>query len=244
MFLLMPKHFLFKQSESYIKIKVKKEGTNKILSDEYLNTLPKVLDSQLQSKSYSINPKKEITLVWDSTLDDLSFMFNGLHNIISVEIQNMFAQNCILSYMFSNCINLENVIIKDCNQEENAIKDIQGMFYNCISLTNFSFNYLYLDSIGKTIINDHESCLYNNINMSYMFYNCTKLATINMGSNSIQNINDMNHMFYNCNSLSSINLKNIKTGELYSNLSFMFYNCKELTSIELYSFNIKVNDMQ
>ena len=104
------------------------------------------------------------------------------------------------------------------------------MFYNCQSLTSFSFNKLYLDFYGYNykeypyrnfrylncpdnkehvyhydcyyyIGIDNTYKLYNKISMAYIFYNCTSLKFIDIDSNQRQNISDMKYMFYNCISL-------------------------------------------
>ena len=186
-------------------------------------------------------------------------MFSNLKNITEVSITGLIDNNTMFSSTFSNCINLKKINVFIENKQEYAIKDMSGMFYNCQSLTSFSFNKLYLDFYGynykeyecydcrysncpdnyKYVL--HYDCyyylvrsykLYNKISMEYMFYNCTSLKFIDIDSNPRQNISDMKYMFYNCISLESINLEKFATGKDNNiNLSYIFYNCYSLTSV-------------
>ena len=152
--LILPKRYLIAEEFS-ITIDVNQLGPNKILSDEYSNSLP--TNIQLENKIYNF-AQNQITLKWNSGLKDLSFMFNDLDTITSVTIKNMFIQNCALAYMFKNCINLKSVTFEDLGQQKHAIKNMRGMFYNCQSLESFSFKGLYLRTLGKVEVYDY----YNN----------------------------------------------------------------------------------
>ena len=101
-------------------------------------------------------------------------MFSNLESIISVHINHVFGNNCDLSYMLSNCINLKNFTYDTYCNSSHLITDTIGMFYNCISLNSFSFYNLYMSSP-----NTYKR------NMSYMFYNCQMLNSISDSTDDV-----------------------------------------------------------
>ena len=230
---IIPKIIL--SEDYYIKISVKQNGYNQILSDEYGGPLPSVIyignaiHVLRGKKIYVENNAFSIILQWDKRIENLSNMFSNLESITSVDMHYIFGDYCNLSYMFKNCKNLVNVKLSTYHYLD-KIKDTIGMFYNCISLTSFNFGDLNMHQVSK--------------NMSYMFYNCQTLNSISLTRGcDIEKINDMRGMFYNCTSLVSINLTKFKS-EGSINLSYMFYNCKVLNDIQLTSDNLYANDMK
>ena len=146
-------------------------------------------------------------------------MFKGLTTITEVHLENMLkpGYKSILSYMIRDCINLEKFTCNINCDEISDIKDIRGLFYNCVSLASFSFNELFVNCLiypNSPYTNDVNSIncsYYTEINMSQMFYNCQNLTSIDADSIVYVDINDMREMFYNCISLTTINL------QLYTN---------------------------
>ena len=223
-----------------ITIKVNRIGLQKILSDEYKgNCFPKP-NNRLVNNSYNFPTSLQVTLNFDCKIDNFSYMFNNLENIIEIKIDNMFNSYVNLSYMFRNCLKLQKVEFIYPSKHKNAVNDTRGMFYNCQSLKSFSFEQLNLSfynsykeqiepgstELPKTIYE------YFDKNMSYMFYNCINLESIEVNKGIIQYVSDMSYMFYNCFSLKSINLENFITGDiLYINISYLFYNCTRINSI-------------
>ena len=95
---------------------------------------------------------------------------------------------------------------------KNPFPETTKMFYNCISLLNFTFKNYYTPS---------------NQNMSYMFYNCNNLDLVYF-ANKIST-NDIRFMFYNCYSLNSMNFSLFTLTD--ANVSYLFYNCSRLNKI-------------
>ena len=266
--ILLPKQIL----SNYINIKVNQPGTQQVLSDGFNNLPSSVyvndIQTNLNDKKIQINSISSIIkLVWNNKMSNFSYMFNNLKNITEVNITNLIGINSTFYFTFSNCTNLKNISIDIEYKIEQAIKNMSGMFYNCQSLTSFSFQNLYLDYhysytykrydwevwcgylYGCGSDYDYNSYhmvtdyYYNKINMSYMFYNCSNLISIISDSRFAKYISDMNYMFYNCNSLNFINLeKFLTTDELDIDLSYMFYNCNSLTSIKFNENSFKVKD--
>ena len=236
--------------EHYIMIKVNKEGYNQILSNEYKGPFPDSIyvndtgkNLSIQIEVYVNSTDDEIILYWsNNTISDFTYMFKDLSNINYVYMDYIIGNNSNFSFTFANCVNLQNFDYSTYHESDYNINDMRGMFYNCPSLTFFSFGNLYIDRFrygtklfGFTLYN-YE---YNNINMSYMFYNCQKLAEINFNYDyHYGNVTDMKFMFYNCNSLETIDLSRIEVNNSID-LSYMFYNCIKLSRINfsLYTRN-------
>lgn len=99
--------------------------------------------------------------------------------------------------------------------------DMQGMFYNCRTLTS-------LDLSGFNTV--------KTTNMAWMFNGCSSLQSITLSSFSTGNVITMTSMFNGCSSLESLSLSNFSTGKV-TNLSSMFYQCTSLKSLDLSSFS-------
>jgi len=262
---------------NYITIRVNETKEQRILSDEFRGPSPSYIllnDLYIEYRSKIIQVDfnfSTIRLGWNNRINNFAYMFSNINDIIEVNITNLINNNTIFSSTFSNCINLKQINIEIEYKRDFAIKDMSKMFYNCQSLTSFSFNNLYLDFYGYNYYKhrcSYYSCpsdyhynsyydyyyywdldlnykLYHSISMSQMFYNCTSLKFIYMDSNPRQNISDMNYMFYNCISLESINLEKFSTGNEHDiDLSHMFYNCYSLTSIQFNQYSFGVNNMK
>ena len=233
---IIPKIIL--SEDYYIKISVKQNGYNQILSDEYGGPLPSVIyiDNAIHvlrgKKIYVENNAFSIKLQWDKRIENLSYMFSNLESITSVYMHYIFGQNCNMSYLFKNCKNLVRFSSDTYHGNSYSIKDTIGMFYNCISLTSFTFGDLYMHNINR--------------NMSYMFYNCQKLNSITHIRIDciIDGINDMRYMLYNCTSLVSLDINYLKTISDGVDSSYMFYNCKNLQNLILTSNYFYTNDMR
>ena len=224
LFLLLEQTISDTTYEHYIIITVNQQEEQQPLSDEYKGVRPAIFPNAPTSST--------ITLEWDKTITDFSHMFSNLKNIDEVYIHHLLGIHSIFSFTFSNCVNLKKITIDEEYNRNSAIKDMSGMFYNCQSLTSFSFNNLYLE-----LYDNYYNNLYNNIDMSYMFYNCTSLKFITRNNNrDFRYISDMSYMFYNCISLTSINLEKFLTRETtYIDLSYMFFNCHSLRIISFKS---------
>ena len=204
--------------EKYYPFKISINDEVQILRDK------KVLVEKLQAnfKNY------EIKIEWKTTYPNLTHMFANLSSITAIKLDNMFAMNCDLSYMFYNCTNLQNISIT--NTLLNAVNDMSHMFFNCHSLQNFSFDSLNLNSI-----------IYY-IDISYIFFNCSNIKYLIYGNNYIP-VRDMQYSFYNCISLNSINLNKFISQDNI-NMSYTFYNCYSLNSVSIENNNLKVNDIR
>lgn len=110
-----------------------------------------------------------------------------------------------MSYMFSDCSNLNSV----SNLNTVNVTNMTSMFQYCSKLVNIS-NF---DTSNVT-------------RMEGMFYSCRNIP--NVPNFNTSNIVTMSQMFYRCNNLTSI--PNFNTSKV-TGMGLMFYECTNLTSI-------------
>ena len=132
------------------------------------------------------------------------------------------------AYWFSSCKKLKNIEgIEFLNTEK--VKDMRGMFYECICLENLDLSKF--DTKKVT-------------NMRNMFYNCQKLKTLDLSSFETDMVTNMESMFYNCILLNTLKLTNKFNTQKVEDMCSMFNSCKELKTINLSGFDTQnVEDM-
>ena len=163
-------------------------------------------DYYVTSGNYNKIPMyiKKIPLIDTSAVTNMTAMFSGCENLISIPQLNTSAVTNMNS-MFSNCNSLTTIPLIDTS----AVTNMNSMFSGCKSLTTTP----QLDTSNVT-------------NMRYMFYDCNSLTTIPLIDTSA--VTDMNSMFYNCKNL--ISIPQLNTSNI-TDMDNMFYNCSYLTTI-------------
>ena len=132
------------------------------------------------------------------------------------------------AYWFVSCKKLKNIEgIEFLNTEK--VKDMRGMFYECICLENLDLSKF--DTKKVT-------------NMRNMFYNCQKLKTLDLSSFETDMVTNMESMFSNCILLNTLKLTNKFNTQKVEDMCSMFNSCKELKTINLSGFDTQnVEDM-
>ena len=132
------------------------------------------------------------------------------------------------AYWFGSCKKLKNIEgIEFLNTEK--VKDMRGMFYECICLENLDLSKF--DTKKVT-------------NMRNMFYNCQKLKNLDLSSFETDMVTNMESMFYNCMLLNTLKLTNKFNTQKVEDMCSMFNSCKELKTINLSGFDTQnVEDM-
>jgi surface protein len=132
------------------------------------------------------------------------------------------------AYWFGSCKKLKNIEgIEFLNTEK--VKDMRGMFYECICLENLDLSKF--DTKKVT-------------NMRNMFYNCQKLKNLDLSSFETDMVTNMESMFYNCILLNTLKLTNKFNTQKVEDMCSMFNSCKELKTINLSGFDTQnVEDM-
>ena len=133
------------------------------------------------------------------------------------------------AYWFKSCKELKNIEGIEFLNTEN-VKDMRGMFYECICLENLDLSKF--DTKKVT-------------NMRNMFYNCQKLKTLDLSSFETDMVTNMESMFYNCILLNTLKLTNKFNTQKVKDMCSMFNSCKELKTINLSGFDTQnVEDMR
>ena len=253
-FLLLPKSSFETCYTSYIELTVNQyDRLIQVISDYYSDSLPSEFGegdgttfSSPDKRYASTSANHKIQLYWSSChLSNFANMFRGVTTITEVYMHNIFYyNNNDLSDMFRGCTNLVKFSSNINYNNRPSVGNARGMFYNCISLTSFSFTHLFFDYHRRSC---DGSCTnyFRKVSMAQMFYNCQNLRLIETKNDNYNYnfglISDMKEMFYNCISLISFDLRNFITKSSYKiNLSYMFYNCKSLISVfgNFYSFAV------
>ena len=151
---------------------------------------------------------------------DLSHMFYGCSNILSLEIDlNLNGINIInMTNMFKKCKELQKITVESKFKCSIIIKDMTGIFADCNSL--------------KEIPNIFKWDTTNVETMKYMFSKCHSLKNISYLQNlNTLNVKDMSGLFEECISLESLSaLSNWKTNSL-ENMNKLFFGCEKLNEI-------------
>ena len=150
-----------------IHLVIQGNGEQNLLSDSFSEIPQKVLvngDDSNCSKSCNLTEEKNnITLIFNSNTQlQCKNMFNGLENILEVDLSNIDISCRNMDYMFTNCTNLEKITFGNMKSQ---MEYINSIFYGCsklqsLNLSNFVFS-------GKA-------------EMSKMFYGCSSLKYLNL----------------------------------------------------------------
>lgn len=184
-------------------------------------------------------------------------MFDGCESLVNVNLTGFTGSNLRdMSYMFSNCTNLE---IFDAGDTFNTYKVeyINHLFGGDAKLKQINMNislnsavdasYLFdgcssLES-AKVVIDSQESDKPVLRFADYMFNNCTSLKSATVQSLvPIDTIEDVTYMFYNCSSLQNcvvdLDTQNVQF------MNNMFDGCTSLEKLDLSKLNVgKVDNM-
>ena len=170
-------------------------------------------------------------------LYDLSLMFSGKSNIISIkgleDIIDIFRVSDI-SFIFADCYSL--IYVNDLSKWSIAkFKFVDYVFYNCYSLLkvdgieNWNLkkikcaNHMFGGCHSLVSLPDISKWNVSNLNeMHCMFYNCTSLISLpNISKWKLKDINDTTQMFSGCTSLVSLpNLSKWEANDVCLNLYF------------------------
>ena len=128
----------------------------------------------------------------------MSHMFDGCINLRSLNISSFNTSKVSdMTWMFKDCKSLKDIDVshfdtssvydEDTEQGHDYFTGLEGMFYNCASLTQ-------IDLSGFKIV--------KNLKTSQMFYGCSNLKTIYCGNKwNIDKVWESTEMFANCANL-------------------------------------------
>ena len=210
-----------------------------------------IIDDVKYNKEYShVFEKKgehKVIFQFKKNLGSLDYFFEGNQYLINADFSQLITKNVkSMSYLFKDCINLNNVTF---DNETPNLENMSYMFYNCSSLEEVHLNidtskvkqmdYMFFNSSKLAYLDLSKFNLENLVNSSHMFHGCTNLTEIKFNDNTEAiNLKDMNHIFDSCNSIKSINTKIFNKNNL-TNLNYAFKDCISLSKIQLLNFESK-----
>jgi surface protein len=217
---------LFSNEENIMKYEIKNKNNKiKIFGEAFIKNNSDKCKIVCNNKEYDLmeyfNVKKhkidkvlKLELKVNSTLKDMSYMFEGCTSLISFSSNLNTSEVTNMSYMFKDCLSLSN-LSGISNWKTNKVNDMKCMFYNCIQLAHFP-------DISKWDTNKVEY-------MNGLFYNCSSLTYLpDISKWNISNVNNMSRIFCYCESLVSFpDISKWDTNKVI-NMSYMFYGCKNL----------------
>ena len=177
---LRPKEIKNEYNYSYITLRVKGIGINKIFygkdtdyycgkfmppNEVYINNANQ---SYIDYKYNFTKEDNEVKLVWYNHINYLGCIFYKCSNITYIDFSHF---------------------------NSSFVEEIHDMFYGCSSLAYVNFTNFDTSNV---------------VDMRYMFNGCTSLISLNLSNFNTSLVNDMKKMFYNCNNLQYINLKNFE----------------------------------
>ena len=207
----------------------------------YLNGVLSTINSENEIASLP-EGENNIRMVWNSQIENCASMFDGLDNIIEVDLSKFDSSKVTsMFYMFCDCMNVLSIIFD--NIDTSSVTDMSGLVYNCESLVTLDLSKINTRSL-KTINNMFYSCKslisldISNFNTSSvistasLFENCISIQTLNLSSFNPENVMIMTSMFENCTELTSLDISNFDTSNVFI-MNFMFNNCHKLSYINL-----------
>ena len=202
---------------SEINITINGIGKQKILSNsgpfscsysnQSFNSLPNqtLVNGILQNNSdgYVYNLVYQtniITMRWNYQITNCFAMFDGLNNIISIDLSN-FDTSQVENFdcMFVNCISLKYINLNNMNTS--LAKNMVEMFAFCSSLETLN-----LSSFDTSKVTSMER----------MFFNCKSLKSLDLSNFNTLELKNTTQMFFSCSSLLFLNLKNFDSTKVIS----------------------------
>ena len=247
--------FSFKRQlnlDSEITITIKGNGTQNILSSRFNHVPSEILINGVKTKKlgykvYNLKQQENnITIKWNYSLTNCSWMFFNLNNILKIDFSNFDSSQVIdVNHMFCFCDSLTS--IEFGNFITSSIKNMRNMFRNCTSLTSLNLSsfdtslvtnmyglFCFCDSLLSVDLSNFNTS--SVINMNGIFFGCSSLTSLDISYFDTSLVTDMYAMFAYCNLLTSINLSNFNTMSS-KNLRALFYGCTSLISLDLSNFN-------
>lgn len=136
------------------------------------NGYKRMTDRRINNNNWPIEHIKKVIIEEEIAPSDISQMFSGCTNLLSIEgIEKIHLENVTsLSQMFFNCTKLTSLDLSGF--DTNNIISITGMFCNCDNLINLNLNGFDTENVT---------------NMSQVFRACRKLQTLNLGNSFVIN---------------------------------------------------------
>lgn len=247
--LIIPSLIYSAGTTSKIIIKIDKSGTQKIFSDKYSGGYPNKILANNNEKTLSIEKTiyldsitNNIELIWNTPLENTSYMFFDIPQIKEVDLSNVYTEQLTnMSNMFSTCTGITSINLQ--NFKTHKVTNMVSLFARCESLKSLDvsgfdtskvewIHYMFFKCASFTSLSVSNFDTSSARDMSSMFSNCYSLTTLDISNFDVSKVYSTGHMFDSCISLVSLNLSNFKTPALLF-CDHMFKNCTNLAYINL-----------
>ena len=216
-------------------------------SEILINGVPQ---NYVGTKVYDLEGEdNEITIRWDYEVEHCVSMFQGLSNILTMDLSKFDSSKVTsMNSMFFGCSSLTSINFE--NVDTSSVKNMQSMFGNCQALTSLdlsSFDTSSVTTMGgmfafcsKLLSLDLSNFDTSSVkDMSYMFDH-SKLETLDLSNFDTSSVINMNNMFYYATLLVSLNIK-LDTSSA-ENMDSMFAYCTKLLYLDL--MNIETSSVK
>ena len=154
----------------------------------------------------------EVTTMVNKSHDNLSYMFYGCVNLVSVNTEDWDTSNVTnMEYMFNHCELLPELSIG--NWDTSNVTNMYSMFSGCYKLTELYLSNWDLSSIKSSL----DGGLKN------MFNGCSSLQSLDLSSWDLSHLDysAFSYMFNGCNSLCELHLDNCNNDTIYYITSYL-----------------------
>ena len=193
-------------------------GQFKSIPDEiYVNN---IYQNKIDFYVYNlVNEINNVTMVWNSQLENCNCMFMYLDNIIRIDFSKFDTSKVTQMYsMFQGCTSITSIDFT--NFYTPLVTGMSYMFFRCNSLKSLDLRTFNTSKI---------------VDMQNMFYECSSLKYLDVSSFNTSLVNNMANMFHYCRAITSLDLSNFDTSSV-TTFSFMFSYCQSLKTIK-FNFN-------
>ena len=193
----------------------KEDGYSKVIVDVKAPTETVDLKTGIKfgQSTFSAMP---FTLICDSGVTDMNYMFNSCKNLTTLDVSNFDTSNVTdMNYMFNSCESLTTLDVSNFNTSN--VTNMSDMFFNCKNLTTLD-----LSNFNTSKVTD----------MNFMFGHCYNLTTLDVSNFDTSNVTDMNYMFVYCKNLTTLDLSNFNTSKV-TDMGNMFNYCEKLTTVKV-----------
>ena len=216
--------FLITNSQLEINLIIEGQGEQRLLNDSFYKEPAEVIVNGVTKSSCKkiCELEKElnnVTIKFNSLIESCAFMFDGLTNIIEVDLRNLDTSKVdSMQNMFHDCTKLEKINFGKINTS--SVTNMKSLFHNCEKLKSIDVSNFNTESV---------------INMRAMFSHCISLVSLDLSNFDTKNAVDLYDQFSNCRNLMFMNLSNFYTPKV-KNVQGLFYQCYNLRYLDLSNF--------
>ena len=208
-----------------INLEILSDKFNEIPAEVLLNDIKVNLSGRKILNEYdNIRFINNVTLRWNRTFANCSYMFYNLTNITNVDLTKFnFSKVTSTVMLFAHCKNLQTIIFPD-NINITTIQNMNSMFYNCINLKSLDLSSFRTTSLG---------------NINSLFSGCNSLTFLDLSNWDFKNVQFSKNIFNSLTFLKHFKLYKVNTH--FSSMKLIFSDLKYITSLNLsnfYTFNV------